>query len=205
MSDHGMPHTTRWQALLSERLSVNEASRLLARAQARYDLVERQTPELPPGLDRTQWRRRVLPALAVYEVLQEEGWGTDAALARVERLLWSTFDRERRIMGLLRRLPRRATWLFFRALMRGQLRWFYTTGTWQWAREGDRRVLAFDVTRCAIHEILTKRGAPELTSVFCAMDDRLAALLPASIRWRRTGTLADGKDCCDFRYERKGP
>jgi hypothetical protein len=202
MSRHAMPHTERWQALLSRRLGVNEAGRLLARAQSRYDLLDRQTPELPADMDRAQWRLRVLPVLALYKVLREEGWGAEAALALMETLLWSTFERERRIMGWLRRFPRWAAWPLFRALMRLQLRWFYKTGTWRWVREDDRRVLAFDVTRCAIHATLKAQRAPELTSVFCAMDDRLAELLPSFIHWRRSGTLARRDACCDFRYAR---
>lgn len=105
-------------------------------------------------------------------------------------------------MKLLRGLPRWAAWPLFRALMRLQLRWFYKTGTWRWMQEDDRRVLAFDVTRCAIHATLKAQRAPELTQVFCAMDDRLAELLPSFIHWRRSGTLARRDACCDFRYAR---
>lgn len=198
-----MPHAEGWQALLSARLGVNEAGRLLARAQARYDLLDRQTPELPAGLAPSMWHQRVLPVLALYRVLREEGWGTGAELALLETLLWSTFERERRIIGWLRRLPRWVAWSLFRALLRQQLRWFYDAGTWHWTGDRRDRVLAFDVTRCAIHTVLKAQGAPELTSVFCAMDDRLAEWLPSHIQWRRTGTLGYGDDCCDFRYERR--
>lgn len=204
MSRHVMPHAERWQALLRRQSSVNEAARLIARARAHYDLLSKQAPELSAGVDHAQWRQRVLPVLAFYEVLREEGWRTDAALALLETLLWATFERERRILGWLRRLPRWVAWSLFRVLLRQQLRWwFYDAGTWHWTGDRRDRVLAFDVTRCAIHTVLKAQGALELTSVFCAMDDRLAEWLPSHIQWRRTGTLGHGDDCCDFRYERR--
>ncbi|MGC9399561.1 MAG: L-2-amino-thiazoline-4-carboxylic acid hydrolase [Anaerolineae bacterium] len=198
-----MPHAERWQVLLRRRSGLNEAARLIARAQAHYDLLERQIAEVPAGLDRTQWRERVLPVLAFYKVLREEGWEIEAALTLLETLLWVTFDRERRALRFLRRLPPWVVWPFFRVLLRGQLRWFANGEAWRRLEEGGARVLTFDVTRCDIHAALQAQGAPQLTAVFCAMDERLAALLPASIRWRRGGTQVQGERCCDFRHERQ--
>jgi hypothetical protein len=57
---------------------------------------------------------------------------------------------------------------------------------------------AFDIIGCIYLETLTAYGAPELTAVFCRVDDRLAGLLPAGIRWERRGTLGTGQACCDF-------
>ncbi len=205
MNHRSMPYAERWQTLLVSRRGGNEAARLIARAQARYGLLVKQMPSPPVEMGRDQWLQRVLPVLALYRILREEGEREATIHSLLEALLWDTFDRERRLIRLVGRLPRWMAWSFFRRLVRSQLRQFYDTGTWRWVDEQGDRVLAFDVTHCTLHQALTLQGAPSLTSVFCAMDDRLAGLLPAHIVWRRTGTLGQGDDCCDFRYEQRSP
>jgi predicted ArsR family transcriptional regulator len=46
-------------------------------------------------------------------------------------------------------------------------------------------------------------GAPELTPLYCQMDDLLFEALPPEIRWERTKTLGRGDEICDFRWTRQ--
>lgn len=55
---------------------------------------------------------------------------------------------------------------------------------------------------CFYLNVLTAYGAPELTPVYCQMDDLLYGALSPSVRWRRTKTLGRGDDCCDFCWSR---
>lgn len=71
-------------------------------------------------------------------------------------------------------------------------------------REGD--ALGFDIKWCVWLELARKMGVPEACLPNCYSDDLVfpeyfAAL---GIRHRRTGTLAEGRSCCDFRFERIG-
>lgn len=58
-------------------------------------------------------------------------------------------------------------------------------------------------TRCAGWEFLRAQGAPELGPYLCAFD----ALYSDALGWGliRTKTLAEGGDCCDFRFRQGGP
>ncbi len=59
--------------------------------------------------------------------------------------------------------------------------------------------VAFDVLRCPIAEYFAARGLSDLCiQVFCDLDHRLAAEWGAVLE--RSGTLAGGHHCCDFRW-----
>jgi len=68
--------------------------------------------------------------------------------------------------------------------------------------ENSQCSFAFNVHRCFYLDVLTAYGAPELTALYCRLDDLLYATWSPSIRWERTKTLGRGDDCCDFRYSR---
>jgi hypothetical protein len=58
-----------------------------------------------------------------------------------------------------------------------------------------------DYTQCGVHKFLTEMGAPELSPYICATD----VLTSERLGWglRRTMTIAEGGNICDFRF-RKG-
>jgi hypothetical protein len=65
----------------------------------------------------------------------------------------------------------------------------------------DEESLAFNMRHCFYLDILNYYGAPELTPVFCKLDDILMAAMPPSIKWGRTQTIGQGAECCDFRWD----
>ena len=61
---------------------------------------------------------------------------------------------------------------------------------------------SFDVTRCRYAELYEKLGILELgTSLSCARDFALIEGFNPNIALKRTQTLMEGADCCDFRYK----
>jgi hypothetical protein len=62
----------------------------------------------------------------------------------------------------------------------------------------------FDVTRCAYAEFYHALGEPELGFLLvCELDDARAEGLGTDVQFRRTRTLMQGSDRCDFRYRRR--
>jgi hypothetical protein len=66
--------------------------------------------------------------------------------------------------------------------------------------EDNDRCFAYDVHRCFYLDVLTAYGAPELTALYCKMDDLMYEALPPTITWERAKTLGRGDDRCDFRW-----
>jgi hypothetical protein len=59
-----------------------------------------------------------------------------------------------------------------------------------------------DYTECAVCKFLSKQGSPELAPYVCAVDE----VSSDAFGWglRRTMTLAEGQEKCDFRFKRGG-
>lgn len=61
--------------------------------------------------------------------------------------------------------------------------------------------LRMDILSCPYLRHCTAAGAPEIAPLFCANDEFAYGNLPG-ITFRRTGTLANGADRCDFELRR---
>lgn len=57
-----------------------------------------------------------------------------------------------------------------------------------------------NVIRCGMVKFLTKMGAEELTPYICRGDFHIQKYLPKGIVFKRTQVIAEGGECCDFRY-----
>jgi hypothetical protein len=63
-------------------------------------------------------------------------------------------------------------------------------------------IFSFNVTRCRYAELYEKLGILELgTSLSCARDFALIKGFSPNITLKRTQTLMEGADFCDFRYQ----
>jgi hypothetical protein len=179
---HSLPHEQAWRAALAALYNDSEAERLIARIHARH---RRLHAERPQDLRRAEARRldeRILPPLALYQTLRETGIDQARALSVTADLLWLTF-------ALLRQL------------LRVQTRLFYADAGTTFDRT--KRHVVLQVRYCFILDILRVYETPELTRVFCEIDDRLGELLPDGVQWQRTDTLAAGAETCHFRYLRR--
>lgn len=61
--------------------------------------------------------------------------------------------------------------------------------------------LGYDYHECGIVKLCKDEGCPELAKYLCRLDFLLADIMGMELK--RTGTLAEGYECCDFRYSRR--
>jgi len=199
-----MPHAALWRRVLADQRGEAEAGRLVARAQARYDELYAERPRPANRALGFHVERSILPGLALYQALLEEGDDRDVALAEVESLMAPSLAGLRWLMPLLGRLP--DPFGAFRRIVPPVVRFGFPPEGWAIEPVQDSEdCIAFDIRRCIYLDTLTSYGAPELTPVYCAGDDKLFEALPPSITWERTITLGRGDDHCDFRWCRGAP
>jgi hypothetical protein len=196
-----MPYVALWRQALAEKRGEAEAARLVARAQARYHNLYTQRARPARRALRFHLERSILPGLALYETLLEEGDDREAALSEMEHLTTSTLSRLRRLVPLLGRVP--DPFAVFRRATPWVVRLGFPPEGWGMESvEDSDDCIAFNVHRCFYLDTLASYGAPELTPVFCGGDDTLFGALPQAITWERTTTLGRGHDRCDFRWRR---
>jgi hypothetical protein len=141
--------------------------------------------------------------LALYRSLREEGRQQEAAVDEVARLVWEPLKMVGSIASLYRRTP--APMLLWKAMVKVASRTLQGPPAWEytWLKPDETFDLGFNVTSCAYWEYFQRLGAPEVGRAYCQGDVYIAERLAPAVEFQRTGTLATGGDCCDFRYRRR--
>lgn len=190
-----------WRQELTRRHGALEADALMDELQRRYEeLYSTRSYYKHPAL-RKHLEQNILPGLALHQVLLAKTGDQAAALAEVEQLLQASAVRSglRKTTSTLKYLPE--PFRLLRPVVHAAMRFGFPAAGWEteWIEDSHQRI-AFNIHRCFYLDTLTAYGAPELTRLFCLMDDVVYQALPDSIRWERTGTLARGNQVCDFCY-----
>jgi L-2-amino-thiazoline-4-carboxylic acid hydrolase-like protein len=198
---HRMPNLKAWQKALIAKHGEVQGAILAARIQARYEALYHERPHFTHPALRWHLEQYLLPGLALYQVLRKEISDHEAVLAEVGSLLeLGSVFRAFNTFVKLHMLP--LPFALFRWAVRVSLLAYPHEGWRIDQLEQSNRSFAFTISRCFYLDILTAYEAPELTPLYCRLDDLAYANLSPSIRWERTKTLGRGDDCCDFRWSR---
>ncbi|MDR1895567.1 MAG: L-2-amino-thiazoline-4-carboxylic acid hydrolase [Prevotellaceae bacterium] len=143
--------------------------------------------------------RSILPAVAFYRVLPRKGFTRADALALIRSSVLRSGQPMAKTFQTMGRLP------FFFSLLRVMcpvsVKSEFGASGWKmdW-KENSRHRIAFDAHSCFYERVFKDFGMPELTPVFCELDDVIYGNIP-KVRWKRTKTIGSGNDVCDFCFE----
>ena len=195
-----MPGLNIWQCELAKTRGAVDAALLAERIQAHYNNLWARRPHFTHPVLNWHVRASILPGLALYRVLREEHATQTAALAEAETLIAVILTKQALPFPLLKRLP--DPFAVFRFTCRSVLRLAFPIPGWNTTFVEDTPdCLGFEVReQCIYQQILTDCGAPELTAVFCQMDDLVYSQLAPEIVFTHEKTLGRGDECCSFRY-----
>lgn len=181
------------KSLLIKEFGKERGSALEARRSAIAAELEGAVSESSPARAAIV-RGRVVPNVALYRALQEEGSTAEEALETVRRIFLSMVEKASAYMRAFDSLP--FSFALFRSLFAGMRK----KGYWdcQVLRDDPGRVRV-DIVRCLWHDACKAYGCPELCAMFCDSDDIMYGDL-RRIGFARSGTLGKGADRCDFDY-----
>jgi hypothetical protein len=189
-----------WQRALIKKHGEVQGAILAARMQKRYKALYDERPHFTHPALRWHLEQKILPCLALYQVLSKENSDQDTVLAEVGSLLEIGLRGFPRFVNVYRYFP--LPFALMRQMFRASLL-IYPRQGWDIEQvENSKTSFAFNVHRCFYLDVFTAYGAPELTALYCRLDDLLFAAWSPSIRWDRLKALGRGDDCCDFRYSR---
>lgn len=196
-----MPYANDWERSLAQERGHVQASCFVSRVESRYWELFCQRPRLVSQSLRYHLNNNILPGLALYQILREEEREMPEALAIVEQQFAQATLAAQRSIQLMGRLP-----IFFRILRArtpSVLNKSFPSDGWEieWV-ENSHASVAFNMHSCFYLDVCTHYGVPELTLVYCKLDDLLYDGISPNVRWERTGTLARGDQVCDFRWTR---
>lgn len=123
---------------------------------------------------------------------EEEAFGV------VRGYVFNKAKRARTIYDKLMKIPRAYTLMPFAALMAMKISFNKEAG---FARKDimlSGGVWRVDMTKCPYNNVLKSYDCGRLCILFCKTDDICNSNLHPKLDWRRTKTLGNGDDCCDF-------
>jgi hypothetical protein len=195
-SNAAIPTSKRFFPGLLLLLGVNRYDQVLARYRKLYSSFD--LPE-NPALKR-HLVEGILPGLAFYQVLRENGETPESAVAYIDQAFVYLFSENITKMKRLGRLP--FIYPILRLVIKPAMRQYPPAG-WdlEWL-QNDSAAVRFNMKSCFYFDTLSRLGAPELTACFCRVDDLIYGDMSPAIRWQRTKTIARGNELCDFCFAR---
>ena len=199
-----MPNSRIWQCILVEKHDEIEAAVMMAHIQNRYQELKARRPIFDRPVFNMHVVGNILPGLALYQILREQGMHEQAALAEVDDIFEKWFTQapppNMRMNQAMKYFPENFT--IFRRLLLYIMDQLFPTPEWQYEMVADDdHSLAFNMTHCFYLDVLNFYETPQLTPVFCKLDDILMAVMPKSIQWGRTQTIGMGAEFCNFRWD----
>ena len=192
--------------VLIARYGEEEANTLMRESRQKYkDLI----PQIPYIGKRNPLLIFLLPAsryLAIYRTFQEHGRTVEEAGRLVYEIAEAQFEAiprwVRRVIGVLWFIPWFAKRLQKRAALSQERK--YPGGYVLAYVEGDGQDFDYgiDYIECASCKFLNEQDAAELGPYVCAVDKVASEMLGWGLR--RTMTLAEGGERCDFRFKKGG-
>ena len=143
----------------------------------------------------------ILPAIAYYRVLKENGEDQHLAIEKVDSCFTALNRKRQRLLRFLGSLP--FYYSILRARMTAAMQAFPPEG-WrtEWI-QNDRQAVRINLHTCFFFETLKANHCPELILVFCKVDDTLYENMSKQVLWKRTQTIGSGAAYCDFCFMKK--
>lgn len=157
-----------------------------------YAMIVEENPQTDKILTQ-HMKNAILPAIALYVVLPENGYSKDESLNLIRTSVLNSAKPMAKVFNVLGRLP-----FFFRLFRLMCKKSMFPDSGWTFKWKTYSNVaIEWDCHRCIYNDIFVKYGCPELTAIFCESDDVMYGNIPG-IRWGRTKTIGYGAEVCDF-------
>ena len=156
------------------------------------------------GLDRYMQQHMyyaILPAAAVYRVMQENGYPQRDALRLIRKSVLETAKPTKALIERCAKLP--FFFPLFRALCRLSMKGSYCGEEWRFIwRKNTSDSIEWECHACIYFNRFSQYGMKELTPIFCESDDVVYGHMK-NVRWGRTQTIGRGAEFCDFKFYRE--
>ncbi len=190
--NHKVMHKT-----LKKFFLTTEADDLYTAAILRMEKINGERKKYAQKALEQHFGENILPILALYLVVKEND--TENPLSLTEKVANEIFVVGRKRMAVLGRFPF-FYWLI-QKMVGGVMEKAFPSEGWdiEWL-EVSKKQVAFNMHACFYLDVLTAYDVPELTPVFCNLDDFIYENVSPYLRWQRKGTLGRGDTHCDFRF-----
>lgn len=165
-----------------------------------YDRIRVLLEEEKRWCDKGNYKHiaQILTTIALYEVLQQHGKSEPETFEIISKAMWGaltpkTYQKLARLSFFMPAMKKILPFGFRHGSGYG---WRYT-----WHKDDPKDRFHFECNECIYAKILGKRGLLKLGTMCCHADIINYGSLPYT-DFKRTKTLCQGGDCCDFDFVR---
>ena len=185
---------SRMEELLKKSLGAEEGAKCLVSAKQKSAEWLAGTKETSESRLKMM-RETIIPRIAVYAVLKENGADADAALGDYVRnvagpAMHKTYAKAEKLPGF---------WAIFKNGFTSVTR---KSDFWQCENRKEKNRFSTDIHKCLWYDTCVECGYPEVCRFFCDCDNYTYGGLN-KIAFTRTKTLGTGGDKCDFVFYKK--
>ncbi len=182
---------------LQKAIPATEAKTLYESTLARMGKIDAERKKYTHKALEKHFAENILPMLALYLVLKEND--RKDAFALSEKVANEMYSIGRKRMAFLGRFP--FFYWIIEKMTPNMMKQSFPEEGWdiEWVEVSEKQV-AFNMHGCFYYSVLNDYNAPELTPIFCNLDDLIYDNVSPHLRWERTGTLGRGDTHCDFRF-----
>ena len=180
---------------LMEWFGAERGEALWQKAEAEYQTL------LPLAEHESKSRKKnlvngIYPFAAVYRVLLSENMSREDAMECMFAIM-----KQHTLAGNRKNYERMGKLPFFFPLFRKMFTIGLSGDSWQveWI-SNDRKQFSYNIRKCLWHDACTELGCPELCRIFCRNDELNFTDVSKHLYFKRSKTLGEGQDCCDFRF-----
>ena len=185
------------RAFLTEKFGRERGGALFDRQAKTLDTLIENTRDKTENQRKTL-AQTILPRIALYKALQEDGLSEEDVTACVRSYMLEKVAAEKHAStARMEVVPG-----FYALYSRIFLKIMRTTDLQESVQEHGRDHFDVTIKRCLWHTACVENGCAELCRLFCDVDDVTYGGLK-KIGFTRTKTLGYGGDCCDFHFFRK--
>ncbi|MBI9044297.1 MAG: L-2-amino-thiazoline-4-carboxylic acid hydrolase [Anaerolineaceae bacterium] len=170
-------------------------------AQKEYSEQKTQIPKATNFVLRIHIFNILIPTYAVYKAFLKY-ISTENALLMIQNIL----------SNMLRPFRKVLEWLSLKSSFNKIFNWLLLSGIklifppsgWEieWVQK-NHQLISFRINNCIYLQTLTTLGAPELTPIFCWLDNYMFENLSPQLLFQRPKTLACHSEACIFNFEFK--
>ncbi len=142
--------------------------------------------------------KSIYPCIALYKACIAAGYEPREVLLRIKKTILEQGAVSAKYLRFVSNFP--FFFHIFKGLCKLSTKTSYATPWFnmRW-KNTDAHSIKWDCYKCFYKDEFSKHGAPELTSIFCQLDDIVYGNMK-NILWKRTQNLGQGNTLCDFHF-----
>lgn len=138
--------------------------------------------------------------LALYMVMQNEGWSKEKSIKTIHKFFWhGPYGKNVRFISFFIRRAKDPFTTYLKNF--GPFNeWFFPCPPWEKVSVEIENGIGWHQKKCPYFDFFEEEGIAELTRAYCDMDERIAELFPSHLELKREKALCKGDSYCDFLY-----